>query len=100
MPTWKKSCGHHPLAVFADHGPDGSAEPLAVLLRAGNAGSNTAADHIEAARLALAQLRRHLRRRVLIRTACDAEGRSLRRPSQDHESYRLRQQCATGKSRP
>jgi hypothetical protein len=32
-----------------------------------NAGSNTAADHIEAARLGLAQLPRHLRRQVLIR---------------------------------
>ena len=37
------------------------------MLRAGNAGSNTAADHIEATRLGLAQLPRHLRRRVLIR---------------------------------
>jgi hypothetical protein len=68
MPTWKKTYGHHPLTVFADHGPDGSGEPLAFLLRAGNAGSNTAADHIEATRLGLGQLPRHLRRRVLIRT--------------------------------
>jgi hypothetical protein len=67
-PTWKKTYGHHPLAVFADHGPAGSGEPLAIMLRAGNAGSNTAADHIEATRLALAQLPRHLRRRVLVRT--------------------------------
>ena len=36
------------------------------MLRPGNAGSNTAADHIEAARLALAQLPRQLRGRVLI----------------------------------
>jgi hypothetical protein len=67
MPTWKKTYGHHPLTVFADHGAEGSGEPLAFLLRAGNAGSNTAADHIEAARLGLAQLPRRLRRRVLIR---------------------------------
>jgi hypothetical protein len=67
-PTWKKTYGHHPLTVFADHGAGGSGEALAVLLRAGNAGSNTAADHIQAARLALAQLPRPLRRRVLIRT--------------------------------
>jgi hypothetical protein len=67
MPTWKKTYGHHPLAVFADHGPEGSGEPLAVILRAGNAGSNTASDHIQATRLALAQLPRHLRHRVLIR---------------------------------
>ena len=38
------------------------------MLRPGNAGSNTAAEHIEVARLALAQLPRRLRRRVLIRT--------------------------------
>ncbi len=37
------------------------------MLRAGNAGPDTAAGHIEATRLALAQLPRHLRRRVLIR---------------------------------
>jgi Transposase DDE domain group 1 len=67
-PTWKKTYGHHPLTVFADHGAVGAGEALVVLLRAGNAGSNTAADHIQATRLALAQLPRHLRRRVLIRT--------------------------------
>jgi hypothetical protein len=67
-PTWKKTYGHHPLAVFADHGPAGTGEALAVMLRPGNAGSNTAADHIEATRLALAQLPRPARRRVLIRT--------------------------------
>jgi hypothetical protein len=66
-PTWKKTYGHHPLTVFADHGPESSGEPLAFLLRAGNAGSNTAADHIDATRLGLAQLPRRLRRRVLIR---------------------------------
>jgi hypothetical protein len=36
-------------------------------LRPGNAGSNTAADHIETARLALAQLPRRMRRKVLVR---------------------------------
>ena len=66
-PTWKKTCGFHPLTVFADHGPAGSGEPLAIMLRPGNAGSNTAADHIEATRLALAQLAAAARRRVLIR---------------------------------
>jgi hypothetical protein len=67
-PTWKKTFGFHPLTVFADHGPAGSGEPLAIMLRPGNAGSNTAADHIEAAKLALAQLpKQAMRRRVLIR---------------------------------
>ena len=59
--------GFHPLTAFADHGAAGSGEPLAILLRPGNAGSNTAADHIEAARLALAQLPPGQRKKVLIR---------------------------------
>jgi hypothetical protein len=67
-PTWKKTFGFHPLAAFADHGAGAGGEPLAIVLRAGNAGSNTAAEHIEVTRLALAQLPRKLRRRVLIRT--------------------------------
>jgi hypothetical protein len=67
MPTWKKTFGFHPLTVFADHGPGGSGEPLAIVLRPGNAGSNTAADHITSTRLALAQLPPDARRRVLIR---------------------------------
>jgi DDE family transposase len=66
-PTWKKTFGFHPLTAFADHGPDAGGEPLAIMLRPGNAGSNTAADHIQVTRLALAQLPRHLRRQVLIR---------------------------------
>jgi hypothetical protein len=67
-PTWKKTFGHHPLTAFADHGAAAAGEALAIMLRPGNAGSNTAAEHIEVARLALAQLPRRLRRRVLIRT--------------------------------
>ena len=55
------------MTAWADHGADGNGEPLAIVLRPGNAGSNTAADHIEAAGLALAQLPGQLRRKVLIR---------------------------------
>ena len=68
--TWKKTFGHHPLMGFVDHGRDGSGEPVTGLLRPGNAGSNTAADHIEATRLALSQLPKKYRRgrRTLIRT--------------------------------
>jgi len=66
-PTWKKTYGFHPMTAFADHGDAGNGEPLAIMLRAGSAGSNTAADHIEASQLALAQLPRHLRRRALVR---------------------------------
>ena len=67
-PTWKKTFGFHPLAAFAGHGAGAAGEALAIMLRAGNAGSNTSSEHIETARLALAQLPRRLRRRVLIRT--------------------------------
>jgi hypothetical protein len=68
--TWKKTFGHHPLVAFVDHGQDGSGEPVAALLRPGNAGSNTASDHTETTRLALAQLPKDLRRgrQTLIRT--------------------------------
>ncbi|MFE6334367.1 transposase [Streptomyces sp. NPDC057798] len=49
--TWKKTFGHHPLVAFVDHGQarpgPATGEPVAALLRRGNAGSNTAADHIE-----------------------------------------------------
>ncbi|MFC8230706.1 IS1380 family transposase [Streptomyces sp. NPDC057287] len=68
--TWKKTFGHHPLVAFVDHGPAGSGEPVAALLRPGNAGSNTTADHITATKLALAQLPKQYRRgrSTLIRT--------------------------------
>jgi hypothetical protein len=55
-PTFKRGFGFHPLCAFVDHGPTGTGEPLAILLRPGNAGSNTAADHITVVRQALAQL--------------------------------------------
>jgi hypothetical protein len=65
--TFKGTYGFHPLTVFADHGAEGSGEPLAIMLRPGNAGSNTAADHVTAAKLALAQLPQAARKRVLVR---------------------------------
>ncbi len=55
-PTFKKGYGFHPLCAFADHGAPGTGEPLALLLRPGNAGSNTAADHITVLRDAFHQL--------------------------------------------
>ncbi|EQD73549.1 transposase IS4 family protein, partial [mine drainage metagenome] len=51
-PTYKKGFGFHPLFVFADL----TGETLAAKLRAGNAGSNTVADHVEVFDTALAQL--------------------------------------------
>lgn len=69
-PTWKKTYGFHPLCAFIDHGEHGTGEAAATLLRPGNAGSNTAADHIAVAAAALRQLpRTHRRgRKTLIRT--------------------------------
>jgi hypothetical protein len=55
-PTFKRGYGFHPLCSFVDHGKPGTGEPLAVVLRPGNAGSNTAADHIAVTRDALRQL--------------------------------------------
>ena len=44
--TFKRTFGFHPLLAFVDHGSGGTGEPLVALLREGNAGANTAADHI------------------------------------------------------
>ena len=55
-PTWKKSFGHHPLLAFLDRPQIAGGEALAGLLRKGNAGSNTAADHITVLEQALASL--------------------------------------------
>lgn len=51
-PTYKRGFGYHPLLAFLD----ATGEALAGILRPGNAGSNTAADHVELLGLALAQL--------------------------------------------
>ena len=71
-PTFKRGFGFHPLWAFLDHGAEGSGEPLSCLLRKGNAGSNTAADHITVVKTALAQLPGHRSgsrpgRKILIR---------------------------------
>jgi hypothetical protein len=71
-PTFKRGFGFHPLWTFADHGGEGTGEPLTCLLRKGNAGSNTAADHIAVVKAALAQLPGHRSgtrpgRKILIR---------------------------------
>jgi hypothetical protein len=50
--TFKGGFGYHPLLAFLDN----TGEALAGLLRPGNAGSNTAADHITVTDLALAQI--------------------------------------------
>jgi len=54
--TWKKTFGFHPLLCFLDRPDVAGGEALAGLLRPGNAGSNTAADHVTVLDLALAAL--------------------------------------------
>jgi hypothetical protein len=51
-PTYKRGFGFHPLLCYLD----GTGEALAGMLRPGNAGSGTAADHITVLDRALAQL--------------------------------------------
>lgn len=51
-PTYKRGFGHHPLMAYLD----ATGEPLAGLLRPGNAGSGTAADHVTVLDDALFQL--------------------------------------------
>src|SRR3954465_725369 len=50
--TFKKTFGYHPLLAFCDN----TGEFLAAQLRKGNAGSNTAVDHVTVLDAALAQL--------------------------------------------
>jgi hypothetical protein len=61
--TWKKTFGFHPLLCFLDRPDVAGGEALAGLLRPGNAGSNTAADHITVLEMALASLPEHARPR-------------------------------------
>ncbi len=54
--TWKRTFGFHPLLCFLDRPEVAGGEALAGLLRKGNAGSNTAEDHIRVLDMALAAL--------------------------------------------
>jgi hypothetical protein len=62
--TYKGGFGFYPLLAYLDRG--GTGEALAGILRPGNAGSNTAQDHIEVVELALAQLPRPARAQPLL----------------------------------
>jgi hypothetical protein len=70
--TWKKTYGYHPLLCFLD----ATGEALAGILRAGNAGSNTATDHVAVLDLALAQIPDHLRHGEDILIRSDSAGAS------------------------
>ena len=62
-PTWKKGYGFHPLAGWCAN----TRECLAMLLRPGNAGSNTFTDHREVLAAAVRQVPVRFRRWLLIR---------------------------------
>src|SRR5689334_19043429 len=62
-PTWKMGYGFHPLGAWLAS----TRECLAMLLRPGNAGSNTFADHKEVLAAALRQVPSRFRRQLLIR---------------------------------
>jgi hypothetical protein len=62
-PTWKKGYGFHPLAAWCAN----TRECLNMLLRPGNAGSNTFTDHQEVLTAALKQVPARFRRKVLVR---------------------------------
>jgi Transposase DDE domain group 1 len=57
-PTWKKGCGFHPLAAWAAN----TRECLAMLLRPGNAGSDTFADQRDVLAAAIGQVPARFRR--------------------------------------
>jgi hypothetical protein len=62
-PTFKGSVGFHPIGVWCDS----TTELLAAQLRPGNAGANTAADHVSVFAAAITQVPRQHRGNVLIR---------------------------------
>jgi hypothetical protein len=62
-PTFKSGYGFHPLGAWCAN----TAESLAMLLRPGNAGSNTFADHLTVLTAALRQIPARMRSRLLVR---------------------------------
>ncbi len=62
-PTFKKGYGFHPLGAWLAN----TAESLAMLLRPGNAGSNTFADHAAVLTAAIRQIPARMRSRLLVR---------------------------------
>jgi DDE family transposase len=64
-PTYKHGFGFHPLGCWLDRG-DGTGEALAMILRPGNAGSNTTADHVAVLAMALLALPKPARERPIL----------------------------------
>jgi Transposase DDE domain group 1 len=70
--TFKHSFGYHPVLNFCDN----TNEALAGILRAGNAGSNTAADHMAVLDAALTQIPDEYRHGYPVLVRCDGAGAS------------------------
>ena len=62
-PTFKKGYGFHPLGAWLAN----TTESLAMLLRPGNAGSNTVTDHIEVLTAAITQVPARWRSKIMVR---------------------------------
>jgi len=74
-PTFKKGFGFHPMLAFLDRpGDPCGGEPLAGLLRPGNAGANTVVDQIEVTEEALEQLPADVAAEAEIVLRCDSAG--------------------------
>ena len=67
-PTYKRGYGFHPLLAYLDHGPEGTGEGLAAVLRPGNANAGTAVDHLAVLDLVEDQLTDAERARLVVRT--------------------------------
>jgi hypothetical protein len=66
-PTYKRGFGFHPFGVWCDE----TKEPLAAMLRPGNAGANNSADHVELLDLAIAALPVRYRQGHMPGDTCD-----------------------------
>lgn len=90
--TWKKSYGFHPLAAWCAN----TGECLAMLLRPGNAGSNTVADHLRVLREALAQLPGTSTAKILVRVDGAGATHGLHQHLRDLNTMRRTVRFTTG----
>jgi hypothetical protein len=68
--NYKHGYGFHPLTAYTDQ----TRETMGMMLRPGNAGSNTAADHVTVTDLALAQIPAELAEKIAILIRTDTAG--------------------------
>jgi Transposase DDE domain group 1 len=80
--NYKHGYGFHPLGAYADE----TREALSMMLRPGNAGSNTAADHVTVIDLALAQIPTELIESMEILVRADSAGATHETADHCHEA--------------